>query len=90
MFTLNGQRAGWPHYPSREGYAALSLGRLLFLLFLGLVRPFIVTLVGKLAVMTRLIRLFIASVGLIPKILLRLVSLFLLLLLVHLIITSLN
>jgi hypothetical protein len=34
--------------------------------------------------------LFIASVGLIPKILLRLVSLFLLLLLVHLIITSLN
>ena len=60
----------------------LSLGGLLLVLFARLVWLFLAP-VGKLTLVTGLI-LFLAPVGLIPEVLLRLVALFLLLLRVHL------
>jgi hypothetical protein len=63
--------------------ALLSLGWLLFVFFTRLVRLFLAA-VGELTLVTGLIRLILSPVGLIPKVLLRLASLILLFLWVHL------
>ena len=70
--------------PQTRHLIALSLGGLLFVLFTGLV-CLLLPFVWSLTLVTGLISLFLlAAVGLIPDILLRLVSLFFLLLVVHL------
>ena len=75
-----GQDAPTADLPPYQGL--LSLGGLLLVLFAGLVWLFLAA-VGKLTLVTGLI-LFLAPIGLIPEVLLRLVALFLLLLGVHL------